>query len=230
MTIVDIDIGNTFLKWRCNDHSRGVIKLGELDRERWPEAIERVRVASVAGENANQRFSEFSKSRWNVVPEFAHTEARRAGVQNSYADPSRMGVDRWLAILSGWHRAQAACWIVDCGSAITIEQIDDQGCHTGGYIIPGIQLMSRNLLSNTAEIVVDHSLEAFDCRPGVSTSEAVQHGINLTFNALAKQVGEMAGDQPLYVTGGDGELFCSLIGGAQWCPDLVMDGLALALD
>ncbi len=231
MTVLDVDIGNTFLKWRMvSENRRGAIRLDDLAKEDWPALVERVRVASVAGKDANQRVADFSRGRWGVEPEFAQTESRCGGVVNSYADPSRMGVDRWLAILSGWDKAKRACWVVDCGSAITIEQIDDHGCHKGGYIIPGIQLMSRNLLSNTAEIIVDHSAEAFESRPGVNTTEAVQHGINLTFMALAKQVREMAGDAPLYVTGGDGELFCSLVDGAQWCPDLVMDGLELALD
>ena len=229
MTVLDIDIGNTLLKWRASAGARGAVKLSQMGAEQWPEQIKRVRVASVAGDDANQCIAEFTLQQWGVEAEFARTQSCQAGVTNSYADPSRMGVDRWLAILSGWHRARQACWVVDCGSAITVEQIDDQGCHIGGYIIPGLQLMSRNLLSNTAEIIVDHSLEAFDSRPGVNTSEAVQHGINLTFMALAKQIRGMAGDTPLYVTGGDGELFCSLIEGAQWCPDLVMDGLELAL-
>lgn len=229
MTVLDIDIGNTRLKWRAACGRRGAVKLSQLDAEAWPEDIERVRVASVAGAEANQRVAALVRRLWCVEAEFARTQAQQAGVVNSYADPSRMGVDRWLAILSGWHKAGRGCWVVDCGSAVTIEQIDDHGRHVGGYIIPGLQLMSRNLLSNTAEIIVDHSLEGFECRPGVNTSQAVQHGINLTFKALAKEVAGLVGNQPLYVTGGDAEIFCSVAEGAQWCPDLVMDGLELAL-
>lgn len=230
MSVLDLDAGNTFVKWRLAGTAlRGRVLHHELCKVAWPKGVSRVRIASVAGEQVNRQMSDFVLQQWQLKAEFARTAAQTAGVTNSYSDPSRMGVDRWLAILSAWDRARAACWVVDCGSAITVEQIDSHGQHIGGYIIPGIQLISHNLLSNTAEVRVDHSIEGFNSAPGVNTSEAVQHGINLLLEALAEKVMRESGGQPVYVTGGDGELFCSLANGATWCPDLVMDGLSLAI-
>jgi type III pantothenate kinase len=230
MRILDLDAGNTFVKWRLAGTAlRGRISHNDLHKVEWPEAIGRVRVASVAGEQVSEALQAFVQQRWQLEAEFARTSAMASGVTNSYTDPSRMGVDRWLAMLSAWDRTKAACWVVDCGSAITVEQLDSNGQHLGGYIIPGIQLISHNLLSNTAEIIVDHSIQGFNSAPGVNTSEAVQHGINLLLEALAEKVMRESKGQPVYVTGGDGALFCSLADGAIWCPDLVMDGLPLAL-
>ena len=140
MTILDVDIGNTFLKWRDAGAAAQVhrIRTSELEQTQLPSAVSRVRVASVAGESTNQELSSFCLQRWGVEPEFAKTVSAQAGVLNSYADPSRMGVDRWLAILSAYHVGQKACWVVDCGSAITVEQIGGDGRHIGGYIIPGL--------------------------------------------------------------------------------------------
>jgi len=231
MTVLDIDIGNTFLKWReaQRPESQGKVRLADLNTAPWPVQVERIRIASVAGSAVNDQLARFTMQRWGVVPEFAATAASQAGVVNSYKDPARMGVDRWLAIISAYNKVKRACWVVDCGSAITVEQIAADGRHLGGYIIPGLQLMSRNLLSNTAEIVVDHSIEGFDAGPGVNTSEAVQHGINLLFSSLAEKVSVLAGDQPVFVTGGDGQLFSSLDSNFIFSPELVMDGLELAL-
>ena len=230
MKILDFDAGNTFVKWRLVGSSlRGRVSHNDLHTVEWPEAIDRVRVASVAGEAVSEALKAFVRQRWQFDAEFAETSAAVAGVTNSYTDPSRMGVDRWLAMLSAWNQAKAACWVVDCGSAITVEQLDRHGRHLGGYIIPGIQLISHNLLSNTAEIIVDHSIQGFNSSPGVNTSEAVQHGINLLLEALAEKIMRESKGQPVYVTGGDGALFCSLVDGAIWCPDLVMDGLPLAI-
>ena len=230
MNILDLDAGNTFVKWRLAGTAlRGRVRHNELDSVEWPDAVDRVRIASVAGDRVNQALRDFVMQHWRLSPSFAVTSVAACGVTNSYADPSRMGVDRWLAILSAWQRAQCACWVVDCGSAITIEQLDDSGQHQGGYIMPGLQLMSRNLLSNTAEIFVDHSIEGFNATPGVNTAEAVQHGLSLLLVSLAEKVMRQAAGQPVFVTGGDGELFCSLVEGAIWCPDLVMDGLPLAI-
>ncbi|MBN0988082.1 type III pantothenate kinase [Amphritea pacifica] len=230
MNILDLDVGNTFVKWRLYGSAvRGRVAHQELDSAAWPEAVERVRIASVAGDQINRQLCDFVQQRWQLQPEFAETQAVACGVVNSYSDPLRMGVDRWLAILSAWQQADAACWVVDCGSAITVEQLDDYGHHLGGYIMPGLQLMGRNLLSNTAKVIVDHSIEGFCSAPGVNTSEAVQHGLHLLLQSLAEKVMRSAAGQPVFVTGGDGELFCSLVDGAIWCPDLVLDGLSLAL-
>ncbi|MDO6565202.1 type III pantothenate kinase [Amphritea sp. 1_MG-2023] len=230
MNVLDLDAGNTFIKWRLTGTDlRGRLRHTELANSEWPERVARVRIASVAGSEVNQALCDLVAQRWRQSPEFATTQSAACGVRNSYDDPSRMGVDRWLAMLSAWHRAQQACWVVDCGSAITVEQLNHDGQHGGGYIMPGIQLMARNLLSNTAEIIVDHSVDGFDATPGVNTSEAVQHGLNFMLEALAEKLMRNATGQPVYVTGGDGELFCSLIEGAIWCPDLVLDGLPLAL-
>lgn len=230
MNVLDVDAGNTFIKWRLmGSDQRGRIRHSELTNSKWPIKVQRVRVASVAGEQVNQALCDFVSRRWQVQPEFAKTQAEACGVRNSYRDPARMGVDRWLAMLSAWHQVRRACWVVDCGSAITIEQLDKNGQHLGGYIIPGVQLMSKTLLSNTAEVVVGHSIEGFSVAPGVNTTEAVQHGLNLVLQSLAEKIMRNAVGQPVYVTGGDGQLFCSLVDGAIWRPDLVLDGLPLAL-
>ena len=98
MNILDLDAGNTFVKWRVFGTSlRGRIGHHELDHEAWPESVDRVRVASVAGEGVNRALRDFVQRRWRLVPEFAETCASACGVVNSYTDPSRMGVDRWLA-------------------------------------------------------------------------------------------------------------------------------------
>jgi type III pantothenate kinase len=85
------------------------------------------------------------------------------------------------------------------------------------------------LLSNTAEIEVDQSISDFNVLPGTHTSAAVAHGINYLFLALAERVAkELDGSRQGYqllVTGGDGALFASLVDGATYLPDLVLDGL-----
>nr|WP_320136262.1 type III pantothenate kinase [uncultured Amphritea sp.] len=230
MSVLDLDAGNTFIKWRlAGSGLRGRLRHSELAVAEWPVAVERVRVASVAGDQVNQALHQFVSQRWQLQPEFAVTQAAACGVSNSYSDPSRMGVDRWLAILSAWQQEQDACWVVDCGSAITVEQLNSDGQHLGGYIIPGMQLMGRSLLMNTAEVIVDQSIDGFDATPGINTSEAVHHGLNLLLESLAEKVMRKAAGQRVYVTGGDGALFCSLVDGAVLCPDLVLDGLPLAL-
>ena len=193
---------------------------------------ERLRVASVAGEAVNEDLRSWARGVLGLEAEFAATGAKASGVTNSYKDPSRMGVDRWLAMVAAYKRQQGACWVVDCGSAITVEQLSEDGVHLGGYIVPGLPLMAKNLLSNTAEIIVDRSIDTFEYAPGTDTSSAVQQGLNWVFRSVAHQLAREV-SVPVYVTGGDGELFAGLMreyhGDCQYFPELVLDGLAEVL-
>ena len=238
--ILDIDIGNTFLKWRCSGARqvdlRGRMLTQQLDDglpAAWPGEVSGVRVGCVAGVAAQERIRQYSLARWGLEPEFARVQHEAAGVRNSYADPARMGVDRWLAMLAAYNQAQGAVCVVDCGSAITIDFVEAGGQHQGGYIVPGMRLMAQSLLSNTAQVRVDPSIGAFNTAPGTHTSAAVCQGINFVFDAiqhrLLEQLDHDYPDALLFITGGDGELFARLAGRGEHVPDLVLDGLHWAL-
>ncbi len=240
MKRLELDAGNTFIKWRLVDNDQ------VLDRGRWLTAEfraeqlhacetlpEEVWLASVAGEGLNQTLAAGVEQCWQVPLRRALTVAEAAGVRNSYADPARMGVDRWLAMLAAWKQVGQPCCVVDCGSAITIDLLDADGCHQGGYILPGIRLMQQSLLGNTAEVRVDRDVEHYSIAPGCDTSSAVAHGANLLLLALAQQLRSgipgVATPVRTLVTGGDGAQLTAMMPEAELCPDLVLDGLRWAL-
>jgi len=239
--ILEIDAGNTFIKWRYREGARSVASGRWLTHEFAPanlrdcaEVPQQVLAGSVAGAAFEQALSDAVASVWGVPVRFARTVEMAAGVRNSYADPARMGVDRWLVMLAAWQRCGQACCIVDCGSAITVDLLGAEGEHRGGYILPGLRLMRQVLTGSTAGILVDRDIEAFSVEPGRDTSSAVVHGTNLMFSSLAKMLPHWLEQQqagaPLFVTGGDGALFCELMGMGELVPDLVMDGLRWALE
>lgn len=236
--IVEIDIGNSFLKWRLREPARGVLCRGRQPTDapldglvaRW-QAADRVWVSSVAQPRVDEKLTAALQAAACPSPVFAATSAQAAGVRNSYAEPAAMGVDRWLAMLAAWSLAGRALCVVDCGSAITIDYLDDRGHHQGGYILPGMRSLQQALLGNTARVFVDRAPQDFCPRPGTSTSEAVAQGGDFIFDAIAQRLAQELGPQrPLFITGGDGELFCQRVGRGEWLPDLVLDGLALALE
>lgn len=237
--ILEIDAGNTFVKWRllegdCIQERGKFLTASDLwpVQKSWSNATES-RVASVAGDDINSKLKNCVNDFSGYEPKFAVTGKHCSGVTNSYEDPSRMGVDRWLVMLAAYNDCKQACCIVDCGSAITVDYVAANGEHLGGYIIPGLRLMNESLLANTAEIKVDQSIEHFDLGLGTHTSSAVVHGVNYLFKALCEKIQSdlqsMSDDYRLYITGGDGELFHQLIGEGCYRPDLVMDGLSWSL-
>ncbi|SEG77686.1 type III pantothenate kinase [Marinobacterium lutimaris] len=239
--ILEIDVGNSFLKWRLREPGQLPDQLPSASARiavdtlsalsfKVLESVESVHVASVADESFNLELAGYIVEAGLPSPLFARTVAACAGVKNSYAQPSLMGVDRWLVMLAAWDKAGSACCIVDCGSAITVDYLDDSGEHRGGYILPGMRLLSSALLENTARVFVDRPAEGFDPSPGKCTSDAVTRGSDFMFDALVQRVlKSLAPGERLFVTGGDGALFHRLADRGEWHPDLVLDGLAHSL-
>lgn len=227
--ILDIDAGNTRNKWRLIDGdavlSAGVLLGSDQDLLVAVEAamlksaitlsIARVRVASVRDNDALTKFAADVQSRWGIKPEFATTSASACGLTNSYAAPHTMGVDRWCAALAAAQyvdliRTQQAFCVIDAGSALTVECVDGDGLHCGGYIAPGFAMQLNALLSGTDRIFVDDASASQSIAPANNTSDAVLFGVLLGMCALIESAVSAFSDQVgaqlhVYITGGDGE-------------------------
>jgi type III pantothenate kinase len=231
--ILQLDLGNSALKWRCwgpeGALARGSLPVaGPLSLPELSGAPQDVWVASVAGPAANAELVDLVSQRWQLGAWFAQSEAFSLGVTNSYQEPSRMGVDRWLAMIAAWHRIGDAFCVVDAGSALTIDFVDASGCHRGGYIVPGVAMMERSLLGETARVRFD---EAPRDRmvPGTSTESAVFNGLQLAqVGAIALALDRFGQGEALVFTGGTGRQAQRLLArGGDFVEDLVLDGLSL---
>jgi type III pantothenate kinase len=236
-TCLQLDVGNSSAKWRVvTDGSvtgRGrYVRGDDGSRQALLDAVDdpdHIWVSSVASERAEAELRQLLATRWRTEPWFARTEAATGDLVNSYSEPARMGVDRWLAMLGAWARGPGPLCVVDAGSALTIDLVDASGRHRGGYIIPGPMLMERALLLDTDRVRFEENVEP-GLAPGTSTAEAVRHGIALAQAgavALALER-EPVESSRVYYCGGGGELLMRLTerGGIP-APDLVFEGLAV---
>jgi len=81
------------------------------------------------------------------------TESARNGVRCAYDLSASFGVDRWLTLLGAHHLfPEKHCLIVDAGTATTIDYIDHNGQHHGGWILAGVDTLMTSLLANTANV------------------------------------------------------------------------------
>jgi type III pantothenate kinase len=76
-------------------------------------------------------------------------------VRNGYDHPTRLGVDRWVALIGARHRilargAPRPILVVMVGTAVTVDALDTEGNFLGGLILPGFGLMLRALEMGTA--------------------------------------------------------------------------------
>ncbi|AOS96810.1 Type III pantothenate kinase [Microbulbifer aggregans] len=240
--ILEVDLGNTRCKWRLLGSGApvcGVVETASLRRgvppETWPAfPVTRVRAANVAGVEAAEGLANVVKALgWGRV-EFARVERLCAGVTCGYRDLSRLGVDRWLAVLGAHRHFARPCLVADCGSAVTLDLLGAGGRHLGGYIVPGLALMRRALFRDTDAVKVPDTVEpGMSLVAGRDTDEAVNRGLVLmVLGAIEEAMKTLAAEAPsplLVVTGGDGPILASLAEHAtELVPDLVLDGLALS--
>lgn len=155
--ILCIDSGNTRIKWGLREGeawlSQGAVLQAEAGRLadllKSPEPPQRIMVANVAGQDAAAEITR-ALAPWAQRIAFVHSEAARAGVTNGYAEPARLGVDRWCALVGARQATGAACLVVGAGTATTIDTLDAGGNFLGGLILPGFDLMRGALARNTA--------------------------------------------------------------------------------
>jgi type III pantothenate kinase len=232
---LQLDVGNSSAKWRLVNGSdvvdRGSYLRGDEDAQQCmldcADTLDHIWIASVAAPAAEVELAALLREQWGIAPWFARTQARTGGLRNSYAEPERMGVDRWLVMLGARRREHGRLCVIDAGSALTIDIVDSTGRHEGGYIIPGAALMERALLLDTDRVRFDEAA-GYNVAPGTSTAEAVRHGIALAQAGAVTLALDNAGGDPmaLLYCGGAGQTLMHLVGrGGQWAPDLVFEGL-----
>ena len=247
--IVDIDAGNSRLKWQASLGDRridvGAEQLSDRPLHSVHAAlsgqgdISRIRLLSVRSQADTAILVDAVKSLWSVEPEMITSSAAACGVTNSYTQVNTLGTDRWSAIIAGAQRAKqatgsmAVC-VVDAGSALTIDLVDDCGVHQGGYIAPGLSMQLRALNQGTGNIALANIHPDASLQPGLNTRDAVIAGILLGAQQLILAAVidfEQQGVKPLLlVTGGDGPRLLEGLGKfsneAQYSPHLVFEGMA----
>ena len=241
--ILDLDLGNTRLKYRCAER-RGSIGYDEpLPVFKHSDKPRRIRVASVLGDERNKAIAAKLRERYGCEAEFAVSEPACAGVRNGYDQPATLGVDRWLAVVAAFNRVGAAL-VVDLGTAATFDYVDDTGKHLGGFIVPGLQLLQQALVRNTESVHTERADPLASAANadsdaslalGSSTRAAVLNGAQVTLVRLIEAEIRRAQEKChpdahlLLCGGGATQIAPDLACAFEIVPDLVLDGLGFVL-
>lgn len=232
-----VDLGNTRLKYavlRADGrvdapaavaHADGALPAG------WhatlPRDVDRAVVASVAAPALRAAVLEALA---NVCPLVlrATTLPALAGLRVGYADPSTLGVDRFLAMLGARRRGAGACLVVGVGTALTLDLVDAHGHHQGGLIAPSPALMREALHARAAQLPPEGgALTDF----ATTTPDALRSGCDgaalaLVAHARAAAATRLGAAPRLVVHGGGADALEGLPADAEHVPSLVLDGLA----
>lgn len=234
-----MDMGNTRIKWWSRQQNNyGVLDYSKLESElvslrKQLGETGAVIIASVLGKEKTRSVVELL---WLYLSENVKqcvVSREAVGVACAYQEPQKLGVDRWLAVLAVWNRYKSACQVVDLGTALTIDQIDDKGNHLGGFIVSGLELSINGLLKGTQNIRPDPLLFNNACLdPGKNTTQAVYHGALLAAVSIIEtsyvNATKRNNDTKLILVGGDAALVGShLRCDYQLVSNLVFQGMQL---
>ena len=245
MHFLAIDVGNTRLKWAMYEAPRpgaavlahGAEFLDNIDRMAegsWANLPEPACMLGcvVAGDVVRRRVQE-QMELWNVAPQWVVSTTQEAGLTNGYDHPTRLGTDRWVAMIGAWHHVlaqgrQRPVVVVMVGTAVTVEAIDASGRFLGGLILPGHGIMLRALESGTAGLhVPTGEVKAFPTNTSDALTSGGTYAIAGAVERMVQHVTTHCGEAPACVmTGGAGwKMMPSMTRPFELVENLIFDGL-----
>ena len=225
-----IDLGNTRLKFAPLRDDIVDVQALPHDTSTWQADLPHgatAYLASVAAPALRVELLDALSRRFRRVV-IARTARSFSGLRIAYADPSKLGVDRFLAMLGARRIADGSALVVGVGTALTIDLVDAAGEHRGGRIAPSPTLMREALHQRATQLPQaggDYVEFAGD------TEDALASGCEGAALALVERslahATTLLGQSPnlLLHGGGSGDLRAHLAG-ARHEPALVLRGLA----
>ena len=232
-----LDVGNQ--RCKCAGYDQGLIQhypAIEIERQskiyipdvmRQADAtVDAVWVCSVQDQAFNQALSATIQEQLHQTPVFAQIKPSVGGCTTSYR-PQALGVDRFLALVGAWQQFHQACFVIDCGTAVTVDALDSQGVHQGGVIMPGLKMMKNSLYKDTAQLVAGEGKEIVFAK---NTADAIDSGCRrLLSAAIAITLSDMRTEMDglCVATGGDGQWLAQTDRDFLYREALVLEGLAV---
>ena len=130
--------------------------------------------------------------------------------KNSYATPKTLGMDRVaLATAAFYQNSGANTLVIDAGTCITYDMMNDYGEYLGGAISPGLRMRYSALHEYTAKLTLLEPQDILDII-GNSTNASIHSGV---LNGICREIDGVIGqyqsrfeDLTVILTGGDAQI------------------------
>jgi type III pantothenate kinase len=151
--------------------------------------------------------------------------------------PDHVGIDRLLDAVAVNSRrgAGSPAVVIDAGSAVTVDWLDETGAFQGGAILPGLRLMVQALHDYTALLPLIEAPREPPVLPGKATPAAVAAGVYWAVTggimALIREYGRRASQLPeVHLTGGDAAALLPALSSARYWPAMTLEGVRLTAE
>lgn len=228
------DLGNTRLKYAPRVAGGGLGEMETLDPQagedftRLPDQVrgEIAWISTVAAPPVRAALLAALEPRFPRIG-FARTLPRCDGMRIAYAEPSRLGVDRFLTLLAA-HPLHEAVLLCGIGTALTLDLLDAGGLHRGGRIAPSPTLMRESLHARVAQLPPSGGQYTEFAEDTIDALASGCEGAALALIERSRdEATRLLGVRPrLWLHGGGAPALSARISGAEARPRLVLEGLA----
>jgi len=215
-----VDIGHSAVKWRTFDskvskESIEFFSASSLPNNKciWLSAVAHSNIVdSIKREFANVEL---------VLPSKKH-----GNLTIAYESPSELGVDRFLAMLGAIENYPSAnLLVIDLGSALTIDIVNDDGAHKGGLIMPGLMALRKSFTKFSTENM-SQSLTGLQNNTKDAWLSGTETMLIVTIKEQIKDFQSQYSNGVVLLTGGDiTKLSNELPQSLNYFENLVLDGL-----
>jgi len=192
-----------------------------------PARIDVAYLASVAQPTLRVAVLDALASRCGRIS-IARTQPRFDELRIAYADPRKLGVDRFLALLGARSRVRGPVLVCGVGTALTIDLIDADGQHLGGRIAPSPTLMREALHARAPQLPeAGGAYEDFarDTEDALA-SGCEGAGVALIERSLAAATTRIGQAPSVLLHGGGSDALARHLPNATEVATLVLEGLA----
>lgn len=229
-----IDIGNTRIK-------SAIFEMVDL---KWEGLFVDVELALAAWSDLKFNHCLVSSVRWteeelqNLLP-FPFTflsSQTQLPIINKYGSPATLGLDRIAAAIGGWEEAgKGPILVIDLGSCITFEFVNQDNVYLGGAISPGLAMRAKAMNTLTARLPLVELEEKPKKWIGDNTISCMQvgiwYGVEFELTGQIQAYQQVYPEIKVFVCGGDAQSFVSLAKDHIFVvPNLVLYGLNCILN
>lgn len=227
-----IDIGNTRTKLALFKEDKLFQKitwdswsLEKIEQFAYNHFVKKIILSSV--QNVDEDILTFFKDNFDFIELTAETSLP---IYNKYQTPKTLGKDRLAAVVGAYRFfPKQSCLVIDAGTCITYDLLNDKAEYLGGNIAPGINLRMRAMHEFTAKLPLIERGEQ-DQIWGVSTETALrnggQYGAVYEMQGFIDACEEQFGRMEVILTGGDADFFGKALKRKIFVrPNLVLWGL-----
>ncbi len=210
-----IDIGNTLIKY-------AVFENGKMLFDQSSES-------GLFLSKVKELFEIYPKIGYALISSVGHLENRERDIvslfckvhvlssdskipfKNSYATPNTLGMDRIaLATAAFYQNPRENTLVIDAGTCITYDMINNSGEYVGGAISPGVRMRYRAMHDQTAKLPMlspEEILDFIGNSTQTSIHSGVMNGILQEMDGIIDQYKTRFQHLTVILTGGDSHFF-----------------------